>query len=175
MSKLILRLYYFIRSYWNEIISLFIGLVGTVLAYIFYRDPKLQFVSLVILAITSFGIVIFLKLKSRDFYYIFFDDYNNKKDWVGNGYFDYYPKGKAFLIKDSDAGYIFSKCFGWIDYEMSCEFRIVKDTLGILLRATDLSNKIMLQINKGKNGIRPHLWANGGYLVKDPKEATEHK
>jgi len=26
----------------------------------------------------------------------------------------------------------------------------------------------MLQINREKNGIRPHYWANGGYIVQEP-------
>ncbi len=171
MNKLALRIYYSVRNYANETISFIITFIGTWFAYIFYQDRELRFLSLGILALTSYVMIIFLKLKSRDFYFIFFDNYGDKKDWVGNGYFDYYPKDEAFLIKDSDAGYIFSKCFNWIDYEISCEFKIVKDTLGILIRATDLSNKLMLQINKNANGIRPHFWANGGYLVKEPKES----
>ena len=172
MNKLVLKIYYFFRNYSNETISFIIALVGAGIAYIFYIDPKLQLISLGILALTGYVIIIFLKLKNRDFYYIFFDNYGDKRDWVGSGYFDYYPKDEAFLIKDSDAGFIFSKCFNWIDYEVACEFKILKDTLGILVRATDLSNKLMLQINIKANGTRPHLWANGGYIVHEPKESN---
>ena len=146
-------------------------MAGAVLAYRFYQEPGLQFTSLIVLAVTSYLIIIFLKLKSRDFYHIFFDKYDDKEDWVGSGTFEYYPNDEAFLIKDSDAGFIFSKCLNWIDYEMSCEFKILKNTLGVLIRATDLSNKLMLQLNIKANGIRPHLWANGGYLVQEPKES----
>lgn len=170
MNKLILRLYYFFRTYANETLSFFIALAGAWIAYIFYKNPNLQFMSLVVLALTSYVIIIFLKLKSRDFYFIFLDNYTDKKDWVGNGYFDYDQKNKSFLIKDSDAGFIFSKCFDWTDYEISCEFKILNNCLGVILRASDLSNYLMLQINKKANGIRPHFRANGGWLPKEPEE-----
>src|SRR3989338_429760 len=171
MPKFILRIYFFLRNYLNETISFFIALAGAYLAYIFYKEPGFQLASLVVLAITSYLIIIFLKLKSRDFYYIFFDKYDDKKGWVGSGYFNYYPSDQAFLIKDSDAGFIFSNCLNWIDYEMNFEAKILKNTLGILIRATDLSNKIMLQFNIEANGIRPHFWANGGYVKQEPKDA----
>ncbi len=171
MKKIFLKTYFFFRNYLNETISFFITIAGAILAYRFYQEPGFQFISLVILAVTSYLIILFLKHKSRDFYHIFLDKYQDKEGWVGSGSFEYYPNDEAFIIKDSDAGFIFSKCLTWIDYEMKCDFKILKETLGILIRATDLSNKLMLQINIKANGIRPHLWANGGYLVKEPKES----
>lgn len=171
MKKIFLELYFFFRNYLNETLSFGITIAGAALAYRFYQEPRLQFVSLVVLAITSYLIILFLRLKSRDFYHIFFNKYQDKEGWVGSGVFEYYPNDGAFVIKDSDAGFIFSKCLTWIDYEMKCEFKIIKSTLGVLIRATDLSNKLMLQININANGIRPHLWANGGYLVNEPKES----
>lgn len=164
-------IYYFLRNHLNETISFIIAIVGTILAYIFYQKPELQALYLVVLAVTSYLIILFLKLKSRDFYYIFFDKYNDKEDWVGRGTFEYYPNDEAFLIKDSDDGFIFSKSLTWIDYELGFEFKILKDTLGILIRATDLSNKLMLQLNIKEKRIRPHLWANGGFIVQGSKES----
>lgn len=172
MKKIFLKIYFFFRNYLNETISSLIAIAGAALAYRFYQEPGLQFLSLVVLAVTSYLIILFLKHKSRDFYHIFFDKYDDKKGWVGSGIFEYYPNDEAFLIKDSDAGFIFSKSLTWIDYELSCEFKILKDTLGILVRATDLSNKLMLQLNLKANGIRPHLWANGGFIVQEPKESS---
>jgi hypothetical protein len=171
MKKIFLKIYFFFRNYLNETISFFIAIAGAVLAYFFYQEPQLQFASLIVLAFTSYLIIVFLKLKSRDFYYIFFDKYDDKEGWVGSGVFEFYPNDEAFLIRDSDAGFIFSKCLNWIDYEVNCEFKILKNTLGILVRATDLSNKLMMQLNIDANGIRPHLWANGGYIVQEPKES----
>jgi hypothetical protein len=171
MKKIFLKIYFFFRNYLNETISFFITIAGATLAYSFYQEPGLQFVSLGILAVTSYLIILFHKLKGRDFSHIFFDKYQDKEGWVGSGSFEYYPNDEAFIIKDSDAGFIFSKCLTWIDYEMKCEFKIIKSTLGILIRAIDLSNKLMLQININAKGIRPHLWANGGYLVNEPKES----
>lgn len=171
MTKVFLKIYFFFRNYLNETISFFIALAGAFLAYRFYQEPGFQLVSLAVLAFTSYLIIIFLKLKSRDFYHIFFDKYDDIEGWVGSGVFEYYPNDEAFLIKDSNAGFIFSKCLNWIDYEMACEFKILRNTLGVLIRATDLSNKLMLQLNIKANGIRPYLWANGGYLVHEPKES----
>ncbi|MDP4010731.1 MAG: hypothetical protein Q8P72_00705 [Candidatus Roizmanbacteria bacterium] len=157
MKKIFLKIYYFFRNYLNETISFFIAITGAVIAYYFYQEPRLQFASLIVLAVTSYLIILFFRHKSRDFYHIFFDKYQDKEGWVGSGSFEYYPNDEAFIIKDSDAGFIFSKCLTWIDYEMKCDFKILKETLGILIRATDLSNKLMLQINIMANGIRPHM------------------
>lgn len=170
MIKNTRKIYYFIKNYLNETVSLIIATIGLVLSFYFYKAPGLELFSLIVLAITSFVIIIFLKHKSRDFYHISFDKYNDKAGWVGNGYFDFDLNDQSFLIKDSDEGFIFSKCLNWIDYEMSCEFKILKDAFGIVIRATDLSNKLMLQFNIKAKGIRPHFWANGGYIVKEPKE-----
>src|SRR3989344_5581137 len=102
MKKIFLKIYFFFRNYLNETISFFIAIVGAILAYRFYQEPGLQFASLIVLAFTSYLIIIFLKLKSRDFYHIFFDKYDDKEGWVGSGTFEYYPNDEAFLIKDSD-------------------------------------------------------------------------
>ena len=69
---------------------------------------------------------------------------------------------KAYLIADTDAGFIFSKCLLWKDYSVKSSFKILNKHLGVILRASDLSNYIMLQITK--NSIRPHVRVNGGWI-----------
>lgn len=52
-------------------------------------------------------------------------------------------------------------CLTWSDYELSFKFKIIKDCLGVIVRAVNLSNYAVLQIQT--NGIRPHIRINGGW------------
>jgi hypothetical protein len=53
---------------------------------------------------------------------------------------------------------------------MSLDFKIVTRCLGVIVRAVNLSNYAMLQIEH--NGIRPHIRINGGWAIWEPKDVS---
>ena len=168
MTKLPKKILFFLRTNLSETIAFVIAMVGSLVAFWFAQQKDLLLLSSLVLALTLYLMVIVVKRVGKDFYFIFFEDDRDIKDWIGNGSFKYYPKGKAFLIKESEAGFLYSKCFGWVDYEFSLDFKILNQYLGVIFRAADQSNYVMLQM--GKNGIRPHIRANGGWIAKEAAE-----
>jgi len=166
--KLPKKILFFLRTNLSETIAFVIAMVGSLVAFWFAQQKDLLLLSSLVLALTLYLMVIVVKRVGKDFYFIFFEDDRDIKDWIGNGSFKYYPKGKAFLIKESEAGFLYSKCFGWVDYEFSLDFKILNQYLGVIFRAADQSNYVMLQM--GKNGIRPHIRANGGWIAKEAAE-----
>jgi len=68
------------------------------------------------------------------------------------------------LLTDSANGFLFSRCLLWQDYKLSFEFKIVRNCIGWVVRARDLSNYIMLQCCL--DGINPHIKTNGMWWIK---------
>ena len=56
----------------------------------------------------------------------------------------------------------------WSDYRYVFEFKIIRSCLGVILRAINLSNYVMLQI--GQTGIRPHIKVNGAWTAWEFKD-----
>jgi hypothetical protein len=84
--------------------------------------------------------------------------------------FEYKRTEKSFLITNSESGYIYSRSLTWSDYKVSFDFKILKTCLGAILRAVNLSNYVLLQINI--NGIRPHIRVSGGWFWREAKDAN---
>lgn len=168
MTKLPKKILFFLRTNLSESIAFVLAIAGSLISYWFVQQKDLLLLSSLALALTLYSMIIVVKRVGKDFYFIFFEDERDIKDWIGNGHFKYYPRGKAFLIKESEAGFLYSKCFGWVDYEFSLDFKILNQYLGVIFRAADQSNYAMLQI--GKTGIRPHIRANGGWIAKEAEE-----
>jgi len=150
-----MKVYYFFKSYLFDIIA---SILAVVLAGLQFSI----FLSVVVIVIYLF-VIIYLRSREKDFYFIPLDDRKNKDDWIGTGKFEYSRISESFLITQSDPGYIYSKCLNWSDYRYKFDFKIRKSCLGVVLRAVNLSNYVMMQINQA--GIRPHLRINGGWNV----------
>ena len=60
----------------------------------------------------------------------------------------------TLIVTESDAGGITKAGATWENYTFSFKARIVNQCLGVIIRAQDLNNYYMLQINRDK--IRPH-------------------
>ncbi len=117
-----------------------------------------------------FGLIvtIYFYLKEKDFFYISFNRREDKDDWAGEGSFDYFRTDKSYMITSSYSGFIFQKIFTWADYKVSFDFQITNKCLGVILRAINLSNYVMMQINC--KGIRPHLRINGGWRIREAEQ-----
>ncbi len=124
----------------------------------------------IVIALLSIFIISYLRTRDKDFYFISLTQRKHKDDWMGKGNFEYERTHNCFSITKSESGYIYSKCLTWSDYEFSFKFKIIKDCIGVIVRAVNLSNYVMLQIRQ--NGIRPHIRINGGWKPWEPNEAN---
>ncbi len=161
------KLGYFLQKNWRELLSLIIAIITAFIAFNFSSQPGTIFWLTVISTIIFSILTLYFHLREKDFYFIALDDYANKEDWFGSGKFEFDKTNTAYIIADTDAGFIFSKSLLWKDYSFKGEFKILKRCLGVILRAKDLSNYVMLQIQK--DSIRPHIRANGGYVAFETK------
>jgi hypothetical protein len=158
------KLYYEFLAYKFDVIAAIITVILSYLTYKYNTHPQNGLVYSLIFIIIFLIIVIYLRNTERSFYYIAFNQREDKDDWIGKGSFEYVRAFNCFSITNSEAGYIYSKCLNWEDYKFSFDFKIQNSCLGIILRAVNLSNYIMLQINP--KGILPHLRINGAWNVR---------
>jgi len=162
------NLNYFFRSYKNEIIAHTVNIIALGLAYFLQSNTTIFILSSIIFIISLFT-VIYIRTKEKEFYFIPFNKPQNKDNWIGRGQFEYLISEDSFVITRADPGYIFSNCLNWSNYNCSFEFKIINSCLGVVIRAVNLSNYVMLQI--GSDGIRPHIRINGAWQVTEHKEA----
>lgn len=163
------KLGYSLQKHWRELLSFVSAIVSSYIAFVFSSQPGSTFWASVLLTIILSVVTLYLFLQEKDFYFIALDNYKDKENWFGAGKFEFDKTNNAYLIADTDAGYIYSKCLLWGDYVLNGEFKILNGCLGVIIRAVNLSNYIMLQINKNEKGIRPHIRANGGWIPFEVK------
>ncbi len=157
------RLYFFGKTYINEIITAFAGVALVIVSVFYSSDAKMALSSSFLVIFLSMMVIIFFKTREKTFYFIGMHNLRDKNEWIGNGWFEFVKSEYSFLITDASPGYIFSKCLTWGNYKYEFSFKILNDVIGVVLRAVNLSNYVMLQITPG--GIRPHLNINGGWKV----------
>lgn len=104
---------------------------------------------------------------------IFFENFKfglNPKlwNWEGNWRTEIDENGKPVLsVTQSNAGGIVTPCLHWTDYELIFETRIINECTGWIVRASDLNNYVMFQLNFEK--IRPHIRASGAWPIIDER------
>lgn len=153
---------YFFKKYKFDVLTALFAMVGTFLAFILVENPKVLFISSLVVIFISLFIIVYLRTKDKSFYFISFKKEKDKYDWMGReGIFEYVRGEKCFVIADSGSGYIYSKSLTWSNYRVSFEFKIIINYIGAIVRASNLSNYVMLQIRK--EGIRPHIKVNEGW------------
>lgn len=158
---------YFIRQYKFEFIAFFVNLIVTTSTLLLINISTALVVSILFL-FASLIVVIYLKTKDKDFYFLSLDKTGQEKDWVGRGKFKFIRNEKCFEITESHVGYIFPKTSDWDDYSFQFDFKIINKTIAWIVRAIDLSNYVMLQCTM--EGINPHIRINGQWI---PKKHTD--
>jgi hypothetical protein len=138
-----------------------IGLVS--LAILLWQNQLTLMLTSVLMVTIFLIIIIYLKVKEKDFYFISLTKREDKEDWIGDGKFEYSRVSKCFQVTQASPGCIYSKCLNWSDYKYEFEFKLMKTCLGAVLRAVNLSNYVMMQITQ--TGIRPHVLVNGGWMA----------
>src|SRR3989339_114432 len=150
---------FFVRKHKIEIYTGIFGIVGYVISYLFIGQPNITLLMNVVITITVISLVIYSKTKDRDFYFISLLNDLERYEWIGQGTFQFNRNEKSFEITNSHSGYIYPRCLNWSDYYTNFEFKIINKSLGVILRATNLSNLVMLQIFD--EGIKAHIRVNG--------------
>lgn len=160
------RIKYWLQKFIKEIITCLIVSVGVVLGYIISQQYQLPGLGVLVSVVSIFvGSIITISFiaREKDLYFIPLSRRNDKKTWTGEGIFDLIESQRSFLITNSYWGFIYSKTLVWGDYRLEFDFKILNSCLGVIVRAVSHSDFVMLQI--GRDGIRPHVFINGGYRV----------
>lgn len=154
----------FFRNYIYDLITLISNLVITVVLFLAISAFWAFILSLFTFTVSTFYII-YLRTKERSFYFYSFDKPGQDTDWVGSGKLGLVRNEKAYEITDSSAGFILPKTLNWDDYNYKLDFKIVRTSLGFIVRAMNLSNSVMFQILE--NRIKPHLRINGEWIWLD--------
>jgi len=113
-------------------------------------------------------LVIYLKTREKQFYYLPMNKHKDIENFIGAGTLEYIKNENCFRITKSQAGFIFRKTLTWDDYKFKCDFKIQNSSFGIILRAQDLSNYLLIQMFTSR--IRPHIRIDGYWSIDSPWE-----
>lgn len=165
------NLTFFVRNYKYDLLTALFASILYIISFRFATNQNMVLLLSLLITILSASIIVFVRLRDKDFYDISFTKPEHKNDWIGEGIFDYSRVNRSFQITNTDpGGYIFSKCLTWNNYKYEFEFKLINKCLGAIVRAINLSNLVMLQITP--NGLRPHISINGGYYVWEAKDVN---
>jgi hypothetical protein len=169
-NRLLKKIYYGLKASINEILSFLTwGLIGFI-AFKLYDRPDLNFTIYILILGSSHLLLIFIRGRDADFAYFPFLSSKEHSNWIGNGSFEHVNSALAFKITNSHNGFIYSKTLHWVNYRANFKFKIVNESVGIILRAVDLSNYVMFQIFE--DHIKPHIRVNGLWVVYDSKRTA---
>ncbi|MFA6098312.1 MAG: hypothetical protein WCV50_01265 [Patescibacteria group bacterium] len=159
---------YFIKRYWSYIINVCVGIFSLLAPFIFPFPKNIFGVELslgIYLSVFSlflaFILSLFLASRPKKLFHISLTSRKHGDLWVGNGTFDYDRERKTHFITNSFYGFIFPPALNLVDYKVTFEFKIATSCLGVIVRAVNSYDFIMLQIEK--QGINPHVFLNGAW------------
>jgi hypothetical protein len=161
---------YFFRRNYIELLTAFFAVAGYGVNYYLVQQPERSFFINVTITFIAMLVFIYSKTRERDFYFMTLRRTKDKQDWIGDGTFQYERTQNAYVVTNARAGVIFPKCLIWSDYKLNFEFKILKTSLGVIVRATNLSNLVTLQIKE--TGIKAGIRVNGFEQSWEPKDAN---
>ncbi len=169
-SVAVKKLKYFILKYRRDLTSYIAAIILYILAFVYIGEPKTLLIFSIILTLLVLWITIFLRAKNRDFFYLSLTSRRDSDNWFGSGVFKYDRINKCHYITESEPGYIYSKTLMWDDYTLDFDFKIITTCIGVIVRAVNLSDYIMLQLRLDE--VRPHIRINGGWKAYEVKETN---
>jgi hypothetical protein len=164
------RVKYYIRKNKIEFLTPLFAIFGYIVNYLFSGSQGVSLFVNIVITFIALIVIIYAKTKEKDFYFVSLQKPVDREDWIGDGIFQYDRVHDGYMITNSFLGFIYSKCLIWSDYTLEFESKILNTSLGVTLRATNLSNFIMLQVFE--TGIKPHIWINGFWQAWEPAEAN---
>jgi len=122
--------------------------------FVYLRD-NIQVLWLLSVTAATFTLWVWTSRLQRRFVSGFSDNFSGdlQANWDFEGPWRIPEKG-TLLVSGSDAGGITKVGAQWENYTFTFRARIIKECLGVVVRAQDLSNYYMLQIRNDR--IRPH-------------------
>lgn len=162
--------WYFIETYKYDFMTAFFAVILYIISFSFASNERAILVLSLLITLVSVSIILFFRLKEKDFYFVGLTKRQDRDDWIGRGTFEYRRASKAYLVSEAEPGFIYSKAINWNDYQYQFEFKILNKCIGALVRAANLSDYIMFQIRD--YGIRPHLRVNGGWQIWEADKAN---
>lgn len=163
------RIYFFLKAYYIDIVVALVGVLGVVFARKYGQTINTQQTISLVVIVATLLIIIYLRSKEKDFMFSALTWRRDREKWIGYGTFQLSRVHKAYEITNSDPGFVHSDCLAWSDYSLSFDFKIGNQCLGVIVRAVNLANYVMLQITP--LGIRPHIRINGGWKVWEAEES----
>lgn len=164
------RAYFFFIKYQIEFLTFIFALLLSLASFSFFTDPNKQLTASVAVILASLLVIILTRYKEKSFIYSALTWRSDKTKWIGYGDFDLSKAKGSFMLTNADPGFIYSNCLNWTNYFIEFDFQIGTNCLGVILRAVNLSNYIMLQVTT--SGIRPHIRINGGWAVWEAKQVN---
>lgn len=121
-----------------------------------YLKNNLQSIWMWAITAVTLLLVIWTSLLRRRFKGGFSDNFKGslQTNWDFNGNWRIPEKGTLLVTGPDDSGGITKVGAHWENYTISFKARIIRNCLGVIIRAKDLDNYFMIQINTDK--IRPH-------------------
>lgn len=162
---------------WIGAIALVIGLVSQFFEWgkggpFRILKDNIQGIWLITLSATAVTLLVWMSRLHKRFVSGFSDNFTGDPhtnwDFVGPWRI---PEENTLLVTGSDAGGITKVGAHWENYAFTFRARIVRDCLGVIVRAQDLNNYYMFQIQTDK--IRPHRRA--AYPVIDTSAKPTHE
>jgi hypothetical protein len=152
-------------SFWKEILTVFVALGSYIAAFALVSKPKTLLGTSIAITLVGTLLTIYFSRKSRPFHFSPLTRLTEVSNWFGRGTFQLDRVNKSYKITGSEVGFCYSPTLTWDNYVLEFDFRILKQCLGVLVRASNLSNCVMLQITD--KTVRPHMRVNGGWWTDD--------
>ncbi len=162
------RIRYFIRSYIFDIIAAISGVILVIITL--SPDSKMRMVVSLIIVTLTLLVIIYTRLRAKKFVFSALTWRRDGDSWMGYGKFEYSRTEDAFNITQAHPGFIHNECLTWTNYSLDFDFKIENRCLGVVVRAVNLSNYVMLQITG--QGIRPHILINGAWKIWEAKQSN---
>ena len=153
----------FLKNYIYEFLALFANIATTFVSFVFTSTNIAILITVLFLTITTF-IIIFVKTKEKQFYFLPMNRHGSDSYWSGIGKFNYVINENCYEITDSYVGYIYLPVLSWSDYVFEFNFKIINNCIAWIVRANNLSNYLMFQCDL--SGINPHIRINGEWIIK---------
>lgn len=160
---------YGLRRFLPDILTTLVAVLLAWVAFQYANNDSAVFLLTVVTTLAAALVIVYFRVRERDFYYESLTNSAQQGNWVGYGTFGYSRMDGCFRITGSDSGFLFTKTLSWSDYELRFRFKILQSCLGVIVRAVNLSNLVMLQITTA--GIRPHIRINGAWRAWEIAES----
>jgi hypothetical protein len=161
----VLDVRFFFRRYRDDALTLLASIVVYAVSARFVKEPWLLFGLSVGISVLAAIVIVTLKARRRGFIWLSMRGRHHGEGWIGQGGFSYTRIEHGYRITQSHDGVILAHTLAWSDYCLRFMFRLENASLGVIVRAANLGNLVMLQVFVDR--IKAHIRVNGAWLNWD--------